>query len=101
MKLALLTALATHLLVSAVDDESGGVLLRGAGVAVASDEKGTDASFGIPEFLAQPAYCSKSCYRDCSCYSDSNDCYPKCCTKDKGNCPNGHMPPCEPPNENY
>jgi len=102
MKLAaLLTALAAPLLfVSAAADEPPVVLLRGSGAAIASDAEGTEVSFGIPEFLAQPEYCTKSCYRDCSCYSGSNDCYPKCCTKNKGNCPNNHMPPCEPPNEN-
>jgi len=103
MRLAILTAFAAPLIASAATDDGNEPdlpLLRGAGALIASDAQDTVPSFGIPEFLAQPKYCSKSCYRDCSCYSSSNDCYPKCCTKSKGNCPNGHMPPCEPPNDN-
>merc|ERR1719356_357425 len=100
MKLALLLPFAASLLVSAADggDDSVGdaPLLRGSGAVVASDAReDASSSFGIPEFLAEPEYCFKRCFRDCSCYSESNDCYPKCCTKTKGNCPNGNMPKCE------
>jgi len=40
----------------------------------------------------QPDYCYPPTQPDFSCFKDG---YPKCCTKEKGNCPNGHVPDCE------
>lgn len=83
MKLALLTTLTTTMAVAA---------------AAATDEpKVMPQLFGaleLGEQVTQPAYCYPPTPADWYCYKDG---YPKCCTKNKGNCPNNvdNKPGCE------
>lgn len=60
-----------------------------------------DARLSLPSFLGegkhdqggQPDYCyPKSEDPDYECFKSG---YPKCCSKNKGNCPNNHRPECE------
>jgi len=88
MKLALLTYFAASLACTTAANADA--------VKVMPELFGADQLVDIEAHCegCQPDYCyaDKGEPADYACYKDG---YPKCCTKDKGNCPNNNKPGCE------
>lgn len=91
MKLASLTTLTINMAVAFAAEDTG---IIGGIRGFIPKLFGADQLIDIEEHCegCQPDYCYAPEQPDFYCYKNG---YPKCCTKNKGNCPNNNKPGCE------